>query len=69
MSKEERIERGLAGRDWVTSEEAGMTSKNMSKNIIKYMDQTMDNFTPRKNFSFQKIEKIKPKTLRHKLIY
>jgi len=69
MSKEERTERGLAGREWVTSEESGCTAKNMSKNIIKYMDQTLENFTPRRNFTFQKVEKLEPKTIKHKFIY
>ncbi len=69
MSKEERVERGLAGREWVTSKESGMTSKNMAKNIIKYVEETFINFVPRKNFTFEQIEEIKPKTLRHKLIY
>ena len=69
MSKEERIERGLAGREWVTSKESGMTSKNMAANVIKYTEETFKNFVPRKNFTFEQIEEIKPKTLRHKLIY
>jgi len=69
MSKEERTERGLAGREWVTSEESGCTAKNMSKNVIKYMDQTIENFTPRRNFTFQKVEKLEPKTIKHKFIY
>ena len=69
IPKEERVERGLAGREWVTSEESGCTSKKMGENVIKYMDQTLENFTPRSKFTFQKVEKLEPKTLRHKLIY
>jgi hypothetical protein len=32
MSKEEIKERGLAGREWVTSDESMMSAKNMCKN-------------------------------------
>ena len=69
MPKKERISKGASGRKWVTSDEANMTAKNMSKNIIKYVDQTFKVFKPRKNFIFNKIEKLKPKKLTHKLIY
>jgi hypothetical protein len=41
----------------------------MNENIIKYVDQTINTFTPRKNFEFIKVEDIKPKKLRHKLVY
>ena len=33
------------------------------------MDQTLENFTPRRNFTFQKVEKLEPKTIKHKFIY
>jgi hypothetical protein len=69
LSKEEKIERGLAGREWVTSDESMQSARRMNENIIKYVDQTIDTFTPRKNFEFIKVEDIKPKKLRHKLVY
>ena len=69
MPKKERIKRGASGREWVTSDEANMTAKNMCKNVMKYVDQTFKDFKPRKKFQFSKIEKLEPKTLTHKLIY
>ena len=69
MSKEDIIEAGRAGREWVTSDESGMSARTMNKNIIKYMDETINNFTPRKKFDFVKIDKLPVKTLQHKLVY
>jgi glycosyltransferase involved in cell wall biosynthesis len=69
LPKEEKIKRGLAGREWVRSDESMESARRMNENIIKYVDQTINNFTPRKNFEFIKVEDIKPKQLRHKLVY
>jgi hypothetical protein len=54
MSKEEIKERGLAAREWVTSDESMQSARRMNENIIKYVDQTLDTFKPRKKFSFSK---------------
>jgi len=69
MSKEEIKERGLAAREWVTSDESMQSARRMNENIIKYVDQTLDTFKPRKKFSFQKVDKLPIKQLRHKLVY
>jgi hypothetical protein len=69
MSKEEIKEKGLAGREWVTSDESMASAKNMNKNIIKYFDQTFETWKPRKKFDFIKIDKLPIKTLTHKLVY
>jgi len=69
MSKEEKITKGLAGREWVLSDESMESARMMNSNVIKYIDKTLNNFKPRKNFEFIKIKDIKPKQLRHKLVY
>jgi len=69
LSKEEIKERGLAGREWVTSDESMQSARCMNENIIKYVDKTLDTFTPPKKFSFQKVEDLKIKQLQHKLVY
>ena len=69
MSKEEKKERGLAGREWALSDESMESARMMNKNIIKYVDQTLNSFKPRKNFEFIKIKNKEPKQLQHKLIY
>ena len=69
MSKEEREERGLAGREWVQSEEAMMSAKNMGRNIIKYLDQTFEEFVPRTKYDIVKVEDVKKKYVKHPVLY
>lgn len=65
LGSQERKRRGQLAREWVTSEEAMMTSKNMSSNFIKYIDETFDKFKPRASYELIKIEKLAPKQNKH----
>lgn len=67
MSPEERKERGEAAREWVTSEESGMSASNMCKRIIDAVDTTIDKREPREAFNILKIEREEPKTLKYPL--
>ena len=69
LGKDEREKRGKAARIWVTSDEAMMSARWMCNNVIKYIDQTLATWTPRKSFELIKIEKQPVKKLRHKLVY
>ena len=69
MGKEERERRGALAREWVTSDEAMMTAENMAVNIAKTIDDTIENFKPRKPYTFTKVEELPKKKLRHKLVY
>ncbi len=69
MSSEERKEMGKAGRDWAISDEAGFTSKGMSKRVIEGMDELFDTWKPREKFEFLKDTDYQPRVLKHKLIY
>ena len=69
LGKEERARRGMSGHKWATSDESMMSARWMSKNIIKYIDQTFETWKPRKSFELIKIEKYPKKKLRHKLLY
>ena len=69
MSKEDIAECGVAAREWVTSDESMMSARRMNENVIKYVDETINNFTPRKKFDFVKIDKLPVKRLQHKLVY
>lgn len=69
MSPETRTENGLAAREWVTSDESGMSAKVMCKNIIKDIDLTLNTFTPRKSFEFIKTTEIPALELVHPLTY
>ena len=61
MGSEERNRRGKLAREWVTSDEAMMTSKNMAKNVVKYIDKTLKKWEPREHYNFIKIEELPAK--------
>ena len=69
IPKEERQRRGMKGREWVMSDEAMMTSENMSKNVIHTIEETISTWKPRKQFEFIKAGKLPIKKVRHKLVY
>jgi hypothetical protein len=62
LGKEERDRRGLLGREWVTSKEAGMSSQNMASNFMMSMDYLLKNYEPRVRYQ---IIKIKPRKKRY----
>lgn len=64
LGREEIKRRGLSGREWVMSDESKMNSENVCKNIIDYIDYTIDNWKPRKRFDIIKVEKKEKKYLK-----
>jgi len=69
MSKEERTRRGALAREWVTSDESGMSARQMCENVIDAMDETFEKFTPRSRFDVIKVTERPKKYITHKLIY
>jgi len=69
MTREERKTLGLKGREWATSEEAGFTAEIMTQRVIEGIDQTFEEFTPRKNYEFVNANEFKKPTIQHNLIY
>ena len=67
LGREERNKKGLKGREWARSKEAGFTGKMMSNNIIKGIDETIDNFKPRPLYEIKKIENYSQDRITHKL--
>jgi glycosyltransferase involved in cell wall biosynthesis len=61
LGAEELSRRGKIGREWVLSDEAMMTSTNMSKNVIKYIEQTFKTWVPRRKYDFQQITQLPAK--------
>jgi glycosyltransferase involved in cell wall biosynthesis len=55
MTKEERRARGLKGREWAMSNEAGFTAEIMGERFIQGMNKAFDKWTPRKRFDIYKI--------------
>lgn len=69
LGKEERDRRGAAAREWVTSDESGMSARQMCTNAIEAMDETFEKFTPRSRFDLIKVTDRPKKYITHKLIY
>jgi len=67
LGRDERNKRGLIGREWAMSDESGFTGKNMSENIIKGIDATLDKFVPRPLYEITKVENFKQEVIAHKL--
>jgi len=56
MDPKEREKRGLAGRKWVLSEEAGFTAKSMGQGFIKNIDSLLEEWTPQPRFTLTKVD-------------
>ena len=69
MPKEERDAKGLLAREWVTSDESGMSARQMCENVIDAMNESFEKFTPRPRFDLHKITDRPKKRITHKLIY
>lgn len=69
LPKEERKAKGLKGREWAISDEAGLTGEKMGQRIIKYLDSMFGTWIPRKKFELIDTKKIDKKVLNHKVIY
>jgi glycosyltransferase involved in cell wall biosynthesis len=69
MSKEERDERGLAGREWAISDEAGFTAKHQGQRVLEAFDELFKVWKPREDFEIVNATEDKSKVLNHKLIY
>jgi hypothetical protein len=67
LDPEERRKRGLAGREWAMSDEAGFTAIKMANRVIEYCDKGFEEFTPRPRYEVYKIEDRPRKYITHKL--
>jgi glycosyltransferase involved in cell wall biosynthesis len=69
LDKEERIARGLKGREWALSDEAGFTGEKMGQKVIKTLDTLFATWKPREKYEFINVNEVKDKTIPHKLVY
>lgn len=69
MGKEERDRRGLLAREWVTSDESGMSARQMCENVIDSMNEAFETFVPRTRYDLYKVTDRPKKYVNHKLIY
>jgi hypothetical protein len=69
MGKEERDRRGLLAREWVTSDESGMSARQMCENVIDSMNEAFETFVPRTRYDLYRVTDRPKKYVNHKLIY
>ena len=69
LGKEERTARGLKGREWALSDEAGFTGEKMGQRVIKTLDTLFETWKPREKYEFINVNEVKDKTIPHKLVY
>jgi len=69
LSKEERKARGLKGREWALSDEAGFTGEKMGKKVITILDKLFKTWKPREKYELVNANEVKPKTVPHELVY
>ena len=69
LSKEERKAKGLKGREWALSNEAGFTGEKMGQRIIENLDELFATWTPREKFELINTKNIQKRVLNHKLVY
>jgi len=69
LSKEERKARGMKGREWALSDEAGFTASNMGKKVITTLDNLFKTWKPREKYELVNANEVKPKTVPHELVY
>jgi len=69
LPKEERIARGMKGREWAMGPEAGFTAEIMANRAGDAMDELFSTWKPREKYQFIADTDYKKKTLKHSLIY
>ena len=56
MGPEERQRRGMAGREWILSDESKCTAKAMGQNFIDNLSVLFEKWEPRKRFNVTKVD-------------
>ena len=69
LGTEERERRGVLAREWVTSDESGMSARQMCENVITSIDETFEKFKPSPRFELHKIVDRPKKYVQHVLEY
>ena len=67
LGPEERAKRGVKGREWALSDEAKMSSLQMSQTIMETLDEGFESFTPRPPYEIHKAGNRPSKYIQHKL--
>jgi hypothetical protein len=66
---ENRVENGLAGREWAVSDEAGFTGKKQGIRVINAFDELFATWKPREKYELINANEVKDRKINHKLLY
>ena len=69
LPSEERIARGLKGREWAISDEAGFTSEHQANRFVEAFDELFKTWKPREKYELVNANEYRGKFLNHKTIY
>lgn len=69
LTPKERDERGLAGREWALSEEAGFTAEIQGRRVLDAIEELFSKWQPREQYELLKDTDYSKRVLRHKLVY
>jgi len=69
LTPEERKVKGLKGREWATSKEAGFTCKHQANRVMEAFTELFDTWKPREKYELVNTTEFIGRTLKHKLIY
>jgi hypothetical protein len=69
LSPEERQSKGLKGREWALSDEAGFTGVAQGKRVIEAFDTLFSTWKPREKYELINANEVKDRKLTHKLLY
>ena len=69
MDPKERKSRGLKGREWAISDEAGFTSEHQGNRVMEAFNELFDTWKPREKYEVVNATTHKPNYLNHKIIY
>jgi glycosyltransferase involved in cell wall biosynthesis len=69
LSSEERKQRGLKGREWAISKEAGFTSEHQANRFVEALNELFKIWKPREKYELVNANEYKGKFLNHKIIY
>jgi len=69
LGREELKKRGLKGREWALSDEAGFTAEHQANRVMEAFDELFKVWKPREKFEIVNATEYKGRTLNHKLLY
>jgi len=69
LGAEERKAKGLKGKEWALSDEAGFTQEHQANRVIEGLDELFATWKPREKYEFINANEYKQPVLNHELIY